>query len=193
MIVDLYKQYTAENRHYHTLDHIFGMFKTAQLHDIEVSDALILAIWFHDALYDPEKIDGENETASADAARAYCQVTPGLKQYDETVYQAIMDTHCHCPTRGNPISPILIDLDLWMLSNISDYIVWRDRVRKEYSHLSEKEWVKGRMQWIGSMLARDSIYVSEYATKLMERNARLNLMDEMTALRVKVQKWKVSE
>src|SRR5688500_4761545 len=60
--------YSAPDRYYHTLEHLAEMFAVAARLTSITDDpaALHLAIWFHDAVYDPRAKD--NEARSADLA-----------------------------------------------------------------------------------------------------------------------------
>jgi predicted metal-dependent HD superfamily phosphohydrolase len=58
--------YSEPHRFYHTLEHLAEMFKVAgKLADAAVDvAALQLAIWFHDAVYDPRATDNEERSAA---------------------------------------------------------------------------------------------------------------------------------
>ena len=66
---DLYTRYTAVDRRYHDIRHIddcLQLFDTVRALASQ-PDAIELAIWFHDAIYDSHKSD--NEASSASLAR----------------------------------------------------------------------------------------------------------------------------
>src|SRR3954466_1141667 len=60
--------YSAPARHYHNLEHLAEMFGVADRLALETDDpgAVRLAVWFHDAVYDPRAND--NEARSAELA-----------------------------------------------------------------------------------------------------------------------------
>jgi predicted metal-dependent HD superfamily phosphohydrolase len=60
--------YSAPDRHYHNLEHLAEMFRVAARLTLITDDpsAVQLAVWFHDAVYDPRASD--NEARSADLA-----------------------------------------------------------------------------------------------------------------------------
>src|SRR4051812_48511424 len=60
--------YSAPGRHYHTLEHLHEMFRVAGrlANPTDDTGPLHLAVWFHDAVYDPRAKD--NEPRSADLA-----------------------------------------------------------------------------------------------------------------------------
>ncbi|HVL11359.1 MAG TPA: hypothetical protein VM529_02255, partial [Gemmata sp.] len=53
--------YSAPGRHHHTLEHLAEMFRVAGRLAPQTDDpaAVQLAIWFHDAVYDPRAKDNE--------------------------------------------------------------------------------------------------------------------------------------
>src|SRR5215213_26778 len=58
--------HTEPHRFYHTLEHLNDMFKVAgKLADAATDPAAVqLAIWFHDAVYDPRATDNEDQSAA---------------------------------------------------------------------------------------------------------------------------------
>ena len=58
--------YAEPHRHYHTLDHVAEVLRVAGRLPCRSPGAVALAVWFHDAVYDPRA--GDNEERSADLA-----------------------------------------------------------------------------------------------------------------------------
>src|SRR4051812_42451988 len=58
--------HSEPHRHYHTLEHLNEMFKVAGKLADAANDpmAIQLAIWFHDAVYDPRGKDNEERSAA---------------------------------------------------------------------------------------------------------------------------------
>src|SRR5678815_3519426 len=63
---DLLARYTAPDRHYHDIAHI-----VASLRELDTvramardPDAIELAIWFHDCIYDATRLDNEEQSAA---------------------------------------------------------------------------------------------------------------------------------
>src|SRR5262245_53040578 len=65
---DLVKRHSEPHRHYHTLEHVAEVLKVVGRLSKYATDpnAVLLAAWFHDAVYDPKAKD--NELQSADLA-----------------------------------------------------------------------------------------------------------------------------
>jgi predicted metal-dependent HD superfamily phosphohydrolase len=60
-------------------------------------DVIELAIWFHDAVYDPRA--GDNEEQSADLARGFCHAMHLPSEVGERTAALILVTKAHLPRR----------------------------------------------------------------------------------------------
>lgn len=69
MVNELINIYTDEERHYHNLEHIDFMLGKANIFNIFCGDEELLAILYHDAIYDPTCTDNEARSASLAAKR----------------------------------------------------------------------------------------------------------------------------
>src|SRR5690349_17823335 len=64
----LYTSYTAPDRHYHDVRHIAASLDELDARDragqqCREPDAIELAIWFHDCVYDAKRLDNEEQSA----------------------------------------------------------------------------------------------------------------------------------
>ena len=91
--------YYDPHRFYHNWSHIKSMLHSAKNKNI-LFDDLVLAIAFHDIVYDPKKND--NEEKSAELFYSYIK--------NKHIKQAILDTKTHKPS--NELSKILCELDI---------------------------------------------------------------------------------
>ena len=176
-----YDRYTEPHRRYHTPSHIFRMFEIARENKIPLDNNEIMAIWFHDIVYNiPKKELASNEELSAD----FFMECHDSGMFDDVrinpllVSSIIRDTEKEIPTScGDQMwSRNVIDLDLWDLCNETKYRKNAKLVHDEFVPVyGFDKFLQGRAEWIDDMLARDSIYVGEYPTVVMERMARCNL------------------
>ena len=62
---ELERRHTEPQRHYHTLEHLEAMFRHWDAHRDALRDpeAVALAIFFHDIVYQPGRADNEAESA----------------------------------------------------------------------------------------------------------------------------------
>jgi predicted metal-dependent HD superfamily phosphohydrolase len=79
VFAELVKRYSSPERHYHTLMHIEAMLELLP----QPSPALVLAVWFHDAVYDTHSADNEERSAAlADEMLQRLYIPPGRPRRD---------------------------------------------------------------------------------------------------------------
>ena len=152
--------------------------------------ALILAAWFHDAVY--EGAPGEDERRSEQLASTSLEplVTAGLLSGDELqmVRLLVRATATHeLPESANlPAGyeradiQFFLDADMAILAaDSARYRRYLRGVRSEYSHFDDEAFRAGRMTFLRSILGRKRIFLSEQALKLWEEPARANLRAEL--------------
>jgi len=176
--------YTEEHRAYHNLVHINNMLVEAAKFDKEIADkeVVLLAIWFHDIIYDP--MSKENEKASADFAKKILSQTNLSPERIEKCYALIMQTVKHQPAETDHLDDkLLVDFDLEILSRDWEaYKAYSGQVRKEYWMYPSPLFKNGRKKAMGKFLERPTIYQSPFYQKEKEDKARANIKREMKEL-----------
>ena len=176
--------YSEPHRHYHTLEHLTEMFKVAgKLGDIATDPTAVhLAIWFHDAVYDPKAKD--NEARSAEMAVDQLR---SLHLSDETLYRVgrLIRATAHTPLDDiDADTAVLLDADLAILSaDPKRYARYAADVRKEYAWVPEDAYREGRAAVLTGFLDRPRIYRTERMCAAAEDAARANLGAEIESLR----------
>lgn len=131
-----------------------------------------LAVWFHDAVYDPRRSD--NEEQSAALARHWLDQAGAPQEQIERITGIILDTR-HKEAANSPDGALVADADLAILAAPEDqFAAYEQAIREEYSHLSDAEFEGGRKQFLGSMLGREQIFQT-LAFSRLESLARTNL------------------
>lgn len=192
-MMDVIQAYMEPHRYYHTFEHISKMIINAEHYNLILTDAemltLRMAILYHDYVYDPT-----SDTNEADSVDVFMdRIMNGRIDFDKSVISMkdlqaqvmimILDTKKHKPTFK--LSEYLIDLDLWDLAFKDAYKNNAKSIRKEYSMYSQEEYVIGRIEWIQSMLNRDTIYYTSLAQNVGYNDlARKNLQNELNLLSV---------
>lgn len=180
------KAYMEPHRHYHTLTHITRMLETIKQHKIDVTDEQLIAIWYHDVVYDPTSSYNESHSASAAAVDMVCS-NRKLSEVD-IVRQIILDTENHRPTIEQ--SKLVIDLDLMGLADhVNSYFETGKLIRQEYSHLTDELWVAGRKRFIEKFLSRDHIFQTPWGIEHFERGAFSNLTRELELINDAMLPW----
>ena len=151
---------------------------------------LVLAAWFHDAVY--EGAPGEDERRSEQLAGASLEplVTAGLltEQELQLVRLLVRATATHklpesadLPAGYNPADiEFFLDADIAILAaEPARYRRYLRGVRSEYSHFDDEAFRIGRTSFLHSVLERERIFLSERARELWEEPARANLCGEL--------------
>src|SRR5438105_4503102 len=111
--------YSAPERHYHNLEHLDEMFRVPDRLAPNVADpaAVQLAIWFHDAVYDPRAKD--NESRSADLAHTLLgPIGVPRSELDRVARLVLATAHLSGgQPAGDRETAILLDADLAILGS----------------------------------------------------------------------------
>lgn len=153
--------------------------------------ALVLAAWFHDAVY--EGAPGEDERRSEQLASTSLEplVTAGLLDGDELQMVSLLvratATHELPESADLPAGyeradiQFFLDADMAILAADSTrYRRYLRGVRSEYSHFDDEAFRAGRTTFLRSILGRKRIFLSEQALQLWEEPARANLQAELS-------------
>jgi predicted metal-dependent HD superfamily phosphohydrolase len=167
--------YTAPNRHYHNLAHVYDCLQLADKFRDQMTDsrAVAAAIWFHDAVYNATRPD--NEARSADLAERHLRALGAPEPFVVTVHDLILDTR-HTAPPTTPDGQTLVDIDLSILGRPAEiYDAYDNAIRREYAHVPEGAYRTGRATVLRSFLARPSIYLTPPFQEQYELRARENL------------------
>ena len=153
--------------------------------------ALVLAAWFHDAVY--EGAPGEDERRSEQLANISLEplVTAGLLSGDELQMVSLLvratATHelpesADLPAGYEPADiQFFLDADMAILAaDSARYRRYLRGVRSEYSHFDDEAFRAGRMTFLRLILDRKRIFLSEEGLQLWEEPARANLRAELS-------------
>lgn len=168
-------RYGEPHRHYHTLAHVehclleFGGIRDLADH----ADSIELAVWFHDAVYDPRAKD--NEERSAELARNVLDVGGFGPELCDRVAELVLETkHADRPTSND--AALLIEADLAILGQPDAAFDEYERgIRREYAFVPDEAFAAGRAVVLRSFLARPSIFHSHPMRRKYEDAARRNL------------------
>ena len=172
---ELIEAYASPDRFYHTFVHIedclsiFDQAKSLAVHPEEVE----LALWFHDAVYDPKRSD--NEQKSAEWAEGVIKQSGGSNDSAERVSYSILATRHQQEVTGAD-AQLMVDVDLSILGREPD-IFWsyEENIRKEYSWVPEELFRRKRMEILSRFLEHQHIYYHRQYREMFEEKARANL------------------
>jgi predicted metal-dependent HD superfamily phosphohydrolase len=175
--------YSEKHRHYHTtkhIDHCLRELDSAMSLAREPAE-VELALWFHDAIYDPHS--SKNEERSAAWACELLTRHHASAERVSRVRDHIMATR-HEAIATDPDSRLVVDIDLSILGvDETVYAEFEVNVRKEYRWVPSLLFRRKRAEILESFLARPQIYTTEPFRDRYERQARHNLSQAIARLR----------
>ncbi len=170
--------YEEPHRGYHDLRHLTEVLeRLEELMPPEHPgrDAVILAAWFNDAVYDDA---GDNEERSARWAE---EALDG--PLAQEVARLVRLTQGHRPEPGDLNGGLLCDADLAILAaDPRRYREYVAGVRQEYAAVPDGAFAHGRASVLRDLLAKDSLFSTDEARTRWEAKARANLEAELTDL-----------
>ncbi len=181
---DLLARYAEPHRRYHDLRHL-----TEVLDGVDElaghahhPDAVRLAAWFHDAVYDVAAPASGSEAASAVLATTVLRGL--LDPRAGEVARLVLLTAGHDPGAEDADGQVLCDADLRVLAaDDARYAEYAADVRAEYAHVPDAAFAVGRAGVLGALLAHDRLYATGTAHGSWEGRARANVAAELARLR----------
>jgi predicted metal-dependent HD superfamily phosphohydrolase len=142
-------------------------------------DTVLLAAWFHDAVYDGRPDDEERSAALAESALASCDVPPPLVA---EVARLVRLTREHRPAPDDLAGQLLCDADLAILAaDPRRYAEYTRDVRAEYAHVDDEAFRAGRAAVLRALLAGPLFHTTQ-AREAWEARARANVESELERL-----------
>ena len=139
-------------------------------------EAVTLAAWFHDAVYDAEA--GAEERSAQWALRALA----GRPAAGE-VARLVRLTEHHDPADDDANGCVLSDADLAILAATPErYAEYVADVRHEYAHVPDDLFRQGRAAVLRDLLAKASLFHTAHARAHWETAARTNVEAEIQRL-----------
>ncbi len=176
---DLDRRYREPGRHYHTWAHEAACLRELRRARPPAGDAraLELAVWFHDAVYEPGR--GDNEKASAGLALRWSAALGLAPELGRRAARLILAT-AHARGRpapgadGDPAEALVQDIDLAVLgAGRAAYRRYERGIAIEYAGLPG--FREGRARLLREFLARPALYATPGFRRRLERRARRNL------------------
>lgn len=176
-------RYSEPHRLYHNLAHIadcLAEFDRARELAREPM-AVELAIWFHDAVYDPRAAD--NEELSAQLAQAWLGEARAKPALLDAVGRLILATKKHDASQ-HADAALLVDIDLSILGQPPDrFWDYESQIRQEYSWVPQDVFAVKRAEILDGFLTRPCIYNTDDFFRRLETQARANLKASVQRLR----------
>ncbi len=186
--VELMNAWAEPHRHYHDQRHLrecLALWARWCGLGVRVGEVAI-ALWFHDAIYDPQAPRaGSNELDSA-AWAARSLIRAGLaSETAQRGHDLVMATQHDAPAAlaSGADAQLLVDIDLSILGSPPERFERYDQdVRKEYAWVPGFRYRDLRAQVLQGFLDRPRLYHGEAAVALLEGQARINLAAALSRL-----------
>lgn len=178
---DLLERYAEPGRRYHTLDHIdhcLGQFDRVDT-ECKQPDAVELAIWFHDAIYNFPAYENEKLSAAFFMEKSEHLLDTPFRQRVEALI--IATEHVYPPE--DPDQRILVDVDLSSFGLPWDQFAADGKnIRDELHYLSDADFYSGQIAFMESLLGRERIFNTAHFYDSYETKARENVMRYLDSL-----------
>jgi len=166
--------YGEPHRHYHTAAHIEHC-----LHQFDLAadrmdrpDAVEMALWFHDAIYEIPTEKNELRSAELFAARAAGR---GSEPFRSEVRRLIMAT-IHREPPATLDESFIVDIDLSSFGLPWEEFLSDSRaVRAEFSQVTDAEFYPRQKKFLESLVARPAFCFTEFFQDRHEDRARGNI------------------
>ncbi len=181
--VELLGHWSQPHRHYHDVHHLTAVLDTIDAHAewADDPDAVRLAAWFHDAVYDPRRAD--NEEASAALAETVLRRLRIPTDRATEVARLVRLTARHEVVDHDRNGELLCDADLAILATTErSYRRYTRLLRREYQHVPERVFRAGRAAALRRLLALPVLYRLPHLYADWEQRARANITGELTLL-----------
>jgi len=179
---ELVARHGEAHRAYHDLTHVraclehLDRFAALAARPAEVE----LALWFHDAIYDPRAKD--NEARSAELARERLGALGVDAAVVERIARHVEATASH-DAADDPDTALVVDVDLSILgADVATYDQFEQAIRAEYAFVPEADFRAGRRAVLERFAARAQLYETPALRDAFESAARANLARALRAL-----------
>jgi predicted metal-dependent HD superfamily phosphohydrolase len=175
-------RWAEPHRRYHTSSHLRDVLtRVEELADhAGPPDAVRLAAWYHDAVYQGRPDDEERSAQLAEADLAALGVDPSLVA---EVARLVRLTISHQPGHGDRNGEVLSDADLAALGvEPRRYRANTAAIRAEYAHVPDNDFSAARARVVRTLLSGPGVFHTPLARSRWESRARANLADELHAL-----------
>lgn len=178
----LISAYSQPGRHYHSsvhlqrcLDHLdeyrdkyrdeyrdgYQLSQNVTSLDANALDIIEYALFFHDAIYDPESHANEANSAKW-AAKVLVEQLGEIAPLVDCVHRLIMATQFH-DIAPDAQTALLLDIDLSILSaSAGEFDAYDHAIRLEYAFVPDADYQRGRAQVLQRFLDAEVLYQSAF-------------------------------
>lgn len=180
LFLDLLDRWSEDHRRYHGCTHLLAVLEALDLltDPADPPRTVLLAAWFHDAVY--RGVAGQDEQESARLAEERLAGAGVPASEVEEVARLVRLTTDHRPEPGDDDGALLCDADLSVLGGEPEpYARYVAAVREDYAHIGDADFAAGRAAVVRHLLELDPLFNTDRARELWLVAARRNLQGEL--------------
>lgn len=180
LFLDLLDRWGEEHRKYHGRTHLLAVLEALDLLTAPARPprSVLLAAWFHDAVY--RGIAGEDEEESARLAEERLEHSGLPADEVEEVARLVRMTADHRPDPDDGPAALLSDADLSVLGGEPEaYARYLAAVRQDFAHIGDADFAAGRAAVVRQLLELDPLFHTARGRELWQDAARRNLRAEL--------------
>ena len=183
IVSDILARHGEPQRRYHGPNHLRALIEliTVCAPQILPGAPPRLAIWWHDAIYNPAARD--NEERSADLARAHLSRLGASREQIEATASLIVMTKNHWSGPSAGEGDFFLDADIAILgAPPMAYAAYAAGVRDEYAWAPADAYRAGRASFLNAALSRSRLFRTDVFETTYAGQARANMRGELEAL-----------
>lgn len=180
---NLIARHSEPQRHYHGLSHLTALLDLLAKHapHVQPGSPNRLAVWWHDAVYNPTAKD--NEQQSAVLARDHLARLGSPPDLVEDVAAIIIATKNHWVGPSLGAYDLFLDADIAILgAPPAIYDSYTAAVRKEYAWAPDDAFRAGRSAFLINALTWPRLFRTDTFETAYANQARANMRRELTSL-----------
>lgn len=184
----LYSAWASSTRHYHDVEHLIDCLREVDGEEASTTRDLVeLALWYHDAIYEPGKADCEARSAKWLAAD--CK-TLGLGDEVAREATALVEATAHGRSAvESDAAALVVDIDLSILGREAQrFMEFEYGVEKEYAAIPTLAFRRGRGRFLAHLLVGPIYRTSRYRERF-ESAARANISALLASDRYRAYRW----
>jgi predicted metal-dependent HD superfamily phosphohydrolase len=177
----LFARLDEPHRHYHGRPHVrhcLSVYDQGPVRD----DAIELALWLHDAIYDPHARDNEERSAvwCVELGRSAGITTDLITRTERCI---LATRHRHVPIVEDEC--LTVSIDLAILGETPErFRTYDHQIRREYAWVPMETYRRERARVLRGFLDRPAIYPHPWWERRCGRQARINLRRAVQTLGV---------
>ena len=186
ILADLKHRHAEPQRHYHDWSHVEALLNHLAAIETRIGDrkAVLHAILFHDAVYDPAAKDNERRSAALLVETAPPIPTASLALARRMI-EATEGHHLPQDLSGTAREDCahFLDMDLAILgAGETRFDIYEAQIRREYAHVPDAAFRSGRAQVLRHFADRARLYFTPWGRDRFEQRARANIARSLAAL-----------